>query len=90
VAKKRKQVKKPSPPLRTSQGTWARGNIKKAHSFTEHLSKVFQPHASRNEPKEEALIQLLETPTNLNHQLAISAELTFKVINSLNPKKSSG
>jgi hypothetical protein len=39
--KKIKQVKKPSPPLRTSQGTWTRSNVEKAHTFTEHLAKVF-------------------------------------------------
>jgi hypothetical protein len=64
VTKKIKQVKKSSPPLRTSRGTWARSNVKKAHTFTEHLAKVFQPHPSENEP-EEALTQLLETPYQL-------------------------
>jgi hypothetical protein len=52
VTKKIKQFKKPSPPLRTSQGTWARSNVKKAYAFTEHLEKVFQPHPSENEPEE--------------------------------------
>jgi hypothetical protein len=46
--KKMKQVKRP-PPLRTSQGTWARSNVEKAHAITEHLPKAFQQH-----PKEEA------------------------------------
>jgi hypothetical protein len=39
-----KQVKKPSPPLRTSQGTY----VKKAHAFAEHLEKGFLPHPSEN------------------------------------------
>jgi hypothetical protein len=43
VTKQLKQVKKKSA-LRTSQGTWAKSNIKKAHAFTEHL--VFRPHPS--------------------------------------------
>jgi hypothetical protein len=56
------KTKKTSPPLRTSQGSWARSNVKKAHAFAEHLAEVFQPHPSENEPEEEeALIQLLET-----------------------------
>jgi hypothetical protein len=39
---------------------------KKAHGFAEHLPKVFQLHPSENEPKkEEALIQLPETPYQL-------------------------
>jgi hypothetical protein len=64
--KKIKQVKKPSPPLRTSQGTWARGNVEKAHAFAEHLANVFQPHPSESQPEgEEALTQLLETPYQL-------------------------
>jgi hypothetical protein len=42
-----KQVKKPQP-LRTSQGTWARSNIEKAHTFAEHLTKIFQLHPSEN------------------------------------------
>jgi hypothetical protein len=35
ATKKRKQVRKPSPSLR-SQGTWTRSNIEKAHGFAEH------------------------------------------------------
>jgi hypothetical protein len=48
------------------QGTWARSNVKKAHTFAEHLANVSQPHLSENEPEEEeALIQLLGTPYQL-------------------------
>jgi hypothetical protein len=89
ATKKIKQVKKPSPPLRISQRTWARRNAEKAHAFTVHLAKVFQLHLSENEPdEEEALIQLLQsTLTNST----IPKELKFKeVFNSLNPKKSLG
>jgi hypothetical protein len=57
ATKEIKQAKKSSPPLRTSQGTWAR-NVEKAHTSAEHLAKVFQPHPSENEPEEEALSQL--------------------------------
>jgi hypothetical protein len=49
TTKKIKQVKKP-PPLRASQGTWARSTVEKAHAFREHLAKVFQPHPSQNKP----------------------------------------
>jgi hypothetical protein len=48
ATKKIKQVNKPSPPLRTSQETWKRSNVEKAHAFAEHLAKVFQPHPSEN------------------------------------------
>jgi hypothetical protein len=59
-------LKKFSAPLRIPQGTWARTNLKKANAFAEHLTKVFQRHHSENEPEEEeALIRLLETPSQL-------------------------
>jgi hypothetical protein len=48
ATKKIKQAKKSSPPLRTSQGTWARTNIKKAQAYAENLAKVFQPHPLQN------------------------------------------
>jgi hypothetical protein len=62
VTKKLKQVKKPSPPLRTSRGSWAKSNVEKAQAFPEHLIKVFHPHPSENKSEEEALKQLMETP----------------------------
>jgi hypothetical protein len=62
ATKKIKQIKKP-PPLRTSQGTWAR---------------IFQPHPSGNEPEAEALTQLLKTPTKKGHQSSVSKEPKFK------------
>jgi hypothetical protein len=63
ATKKIKHIRKPSPPLRASQGTWARSNVEKAHAFAEHLAKAFQSHPSENEPEEEeALMQLFETP----------------------------
>jgi hypothetical protein len=40
VTKEIKQVKKPSP-LRSSQGTWERSNVEKAHVFAEHSANVF-------------------------------------------------
>jgi hypothetical protein len=55
-------IKKNSPPLRTSQATWARSNVEKAHAFAEHLA-ISQPHPSENEPKEEkAFTQFLDIP----------------------------
>jgi hypothetical protein len=38
ATKKIKQVKKPSPPLKTSQRTWASSNVEKEHAFAEHLA----------------------------------------------------
>jgi hypothetical protein len=75
ATKKIKHVKKPSPPLRASQGTWARSNVKMAHAFDEHL----------------ALIHLLVTPHQLEPPINRLKRAEVKeVINSLNPKKSLG
>jgi hypothetical protein len=62
------------------------------HASAEYLAEVFQPHPSEDEPEEEeALIQLLETPYQLeppiNRHKRTEAQ---EGINSLNPKKSSG
>jgi hypothetical protein len=81
------------PPFRPSQGTWARSNVEKAHAFAEHLANVFQPHLSENEPEEEeeALMQLLVTPYQLKPPInRLKGAEVQEVINSLNPKKSSG
>jgi hypothetical protein len=91
MAKKIKRVKKP-PPLRTSQGNWARSNVERAHPFTEHFAKVFQLYPSVYEPdEEEALIHLLETPYQLEPPInCLKKAEVQEVINSQNPKKSSG
>jgi hypothetical protein len=74
-----KQARKLSPPLRTSQGTSARSNFEKAHAFTEHLAKIFEPLPSENQPEEEeAPMQLLETPNQLEPLLTVSKDLKFK------------
>jgi hypothetical protein len=65
AAKKIKHVKKP-PPLRASQGTWARSNFEKAHTLAEHLAKVFEQHPSENETEEAH--NFLRLHTNLNDQ----------------------
>jgi hypothetical protein len=61
-------------------------------AFAEHLANVFQPHPSENKPKEEEeLIRLLETPYQLEPPINIlKTAQDQEVINSLNPKKSSG
>jgi hypothetical protein len=41
VTKKIKQTIKPSPPLRTTQGTWARNPAEKAQAFANHLMQIF-------------------------------------------------
>jgi hypothetical protein len=51
VTKKIKQAKKPFPPFRASQGTWERNNFEKAHTFTEHLTKVLSHIPQKMNPK---------------------------------------
>jgi hypothetical protein len=88
ATRKLKQATRPSPPLRTPQGAWARSNVEKAHAFAEHLVKVFQPHPSENTPKEEDVhIQLLEIPYQLEPPInCLKRAEVQKVINNLNPK----
>jgi hypothetical protein len=69
ATKKIKQIKKPSPPLRTSQGTWARNNIEKGDACTERLARVLEPHSQPE--REEAFRQVTETPTNSNHESTV-------------------
>jgi hypothetical protein len=64
---------------------------RKIHTFAEHLAKVFQSHPLESEPKKEALTQLLETPYQLEPPInRLKRTEVQEVINSLNPKKSSG
>jgi hypothetical protein len=63
-----------------------------AHAFAKHLADVFQLHPSENESEEEeALIQLLESPYQLEPPIKHfkSAEIR-EVISNMNSKKSSG
>jgi hypothetical protein len=89
VTKKIKQITKSSPPLRTPQGIWARTNAQKSHAFAKHLEKVLQLHLSENIPeKEEDIIQLLETPYQLQPPMKSLKIIELQeIINRLNPKK---
>jgi hypothetical protein len=85
-----KQIIKSSP-LRTPQGTWARNNAEKAHAFAKHLEQGFQPHLLENTPEEEDIIQLVETPCQLQPPIkCLKRTEVQEIINSLNPKKSPG
>jgi hypothetical protein len=58
VTKKIKQVTKSSPPIRTTQGTWARSDAENARAFANHLAQVFQPHSSENELEEPVVASI--------------------------------
>jgi hypothetical protein len=84
ATKKIKQLKKPSPPLRTSQGTSARSNVEKAHAFGEHLANVFQPQPSEiNLNRKQHLFNFSKPLTNSIHQSTVSKELKFKKSSTL-------
>jgi hypothetical protein len=73
-----------------TQGTWERSNVEEAHAFAEHLENVFQPHPSEDErEEEEALIQLVETPYQLQSPInCLKRTEVQEVITGLNHKKS--
>jgi hypothetical protein len=84
ATKRIKQVKKPSPPLRRSQGTWARSNVDKAHASSEHLANVFSrrrrtTYTTSGDPYQ------FEPPINRLKRAEVQ-----EIIKSLSPKKSSG
>jgi hypothetical protein len=79
VIKKIKQVKKPSPPLRTSQGTWEKSNVEKASAFTEHIANFFSRIPQKMNPKRKKHLHNFWRPfINSNDESTISKELTFK------------
>jgi predicted small secreted protein len=53
---KLKNVKKTVSATADIKGTWARSNVEKPHAFAKHLTNVFQPHPSANEPEEEEVL----------------------------------
>jgi hypothetical protein len=69
-----------------------KNNDEEEHAFAEHLANVFQPHPSENEPEEEdPLIQHLETTYQVEPPInRLKRAEVQEVINSINPKKSSG
>jgi hypothetical protein len=90
--KETKHIPSSSPPLRTSQGSWAHTNITKAQVFANHLTSVFQLHPSKKTPGvDESLTSLLESPYQLDlpPQRFKYSEIQT-VINNLSPKTSPG
>jgi hypothetical protein len=71
----------------TSQGTWARSNVRRAHYFAKHMSDAFQSHASENEPEVE---ERQEVPFQLDPPIKrlIGADVQ-EVLDNMNPKKQS-
>jgi hypothetical protein len=79
VTEKIIQTTKSSPPLRITQGIWARNSTEKAHAFANHLMQVFQPHPSEHAPDEtNNSSKSQKTLTNSTHQPIASKELKSK------------
>jgi hypothetical protein len=88
ATKKIKQVKKPSPPLRTSQGTWSRSNVENANAFAESKSISAAPLRKCTRRGTSTYTTSRDTlPTRITNLKRAEVQ---EVINSLNPKKSSG
>jgi hypothetical protein len=84
-----KNTTKPSPPLRTPQGTWARSPTEKAQALAEHLVSVFQPYPSSPIPApEQQILQALATQYQLDPPIPRFTNTDIQAaINHLNPKK---
>lgn len=82
--KKFSQPKKQDPPLKQSDGTWAKSNSEKAKLFSEHLENTFTPNPSSNST---ILENVMQDSTQIASATASEIELEIK---SLKRNKSPG
>lgn len=90
-----RRLKRPvsvSPPIRKTDGSWARTDQEKAETFSEHLSKVFIPHSYEGSPADAAEItDYLNTPKNTEEMpLKFTKTDVARIIKKSDPKKSPG
>lgn len=86
--KSTKRLKRPilqNPPIRNSDGTWARNNMQKAMRFAEHLESTFQPNDGDENPDWEEPMQI-----NLNITPTTKKEVSEVIHSEINPKKAPG
>ena len=75
------------PPLRNTNGTWARNDIQKATVFADHLVQVFQPNAIHSDENLEVSTQLDDDPPiRLVTPMEVAREITY----GLKSKKAPG
>lgn len=55
-----------APPVKMSNGQWARSNEDKANAFAIHLQNVFRPFASNNPTNDSKIQAFLETPYQMD------------------------
>jgi 16S rRNA C1402 N4-methylase RsmH len=75
------------PPIRKTDGKWARNNEQKAQRFAAHLKQIFQPLGSQ---EEKAMITEDIVQENEEIKLATTTEVKNVINNNINPKKASG
>jgi len=75
------------PPIRKTDGKWARNNEQKAQRFAEHLEQIFQPLGSQ---EEKAMITEDIVQENKEIKLATTTEVKNVINNNINHKKSTG
>jgi len=82
-----KKINRPDmqiPPVRKTDGKWARNNEQKAQRFAEHLEQIFQPLGSQ---EEKAMITEDIVQENEEIKLATTTEVKNVINNNINPKK---
>jgi len=70
------------PPIRETDGKWARNNEQKAQQFAEHLEHIFQPHGSQ---KEKEMITEETVQGNEEIKLATTTEFKNEIKNNISP-----
>lgn len=93
ATKKLKRPQQHIPPVKRSNGEWARTDMEKANAFAEHLQETFKPYPSQitNEQNSD-IINFLDAPFQMNKPIKkFSVREVAKVIrNEVNPKKTPG
>lgn len=90
-----RKLKRPvgvSPPIRKSDGTWARTDQEKAGTFSEHLSNVFTPHPYDGSPVDAAEITDNLNTTKHTEEMPLKFTKTevAEIIKKSDPKKAPG
>ncbi|GAB0092838.1 RNA-binding protein 39 [Sergentomyia squamirostris] len=91
ATKKINQPKKTIPPIRKSDGTWARTDEEKASTFAQHLKEVFSPWSSENDVDDD-IDDFLGAPGQLCPPIKRirSSEIVDVICNDISAKKAPG